>query len=175
MANISDLIEKFILDNLGESKAIDISRNELANFFSCAPSQINYVLQTRFTVDRGFLKESHRGGGGFIRISKIPLADDDAVAKIVLKNIGEDLNYKRASQILDNLEHEGVISKKEKGLISSMISDEALKMPFSYTDKLRANAFKSVLVYLLSGKGEDEWYIIRLINWILVEICLKMI
>ena len=69
MASISDIIEKFILDNLGESDEIDISRNELANFFSCAPSQINYVLETRFTVDRGFVKESKRGGGGFVIIS----------------------------------------------------------------------------------------------------------
>ncbi len=71
MANISDIIEQFILKSLGEDDSVDISRNELANFFSCAPSQINYVLETRFTVDRGFVKESRRGGGGFIKISKI--------------------------------------------------------------------------------------------------------
>ena len=71
MANISDIIETFILKTLGEDSYIDISRNELADFFSCANSQINYVLDTRFTMDKGFIIESHRGGGGFIRIKKL--------------------------------------------------------------------------------------------------------
>ena len=112
MASISDIIEKFILDNLGESDEIDISRNELANFFSCAPSQINYVLETRFTVDRGFVKESKRGGGGFVKISKIPFSDDEAMADLVLKNIGGEISCKRAEQILDNLKREKIITKK---------------------------------------------------------------
>ena len=122
MASISDIIEKFILDNLGESDEIDISRNELANFFSCAPSQINYVLETRFTVDRGFVKESKRGGGGFVKISKIPFSDDEAMADLVLKNIGGEISFKRAEQILDNLKREKIITKKcqKKHRLSSL-------------------------------------------------------
>ena len=141
MASISDIIEKFILDNLGESDEIDISRNELANFFSCAPSQINYVLETRFTVDRGFVK-----------ISKIPFSDDEAMADLVLKNIGGEISFKRAEQILDNLKREKIITKKEAGLISAALCDTALNSPFSVKDHVRAQIFKSVLVFLLSQK-----------------------
>ena len=152
MASISDIIEKFILDNLGESDEIDISRNELAHFFSCAPSQINYVLETRFTVDRGFVKESKRGGGGFVKISKIPFSDDEAMADLVLKNIGGEISFKRAEQILDNLKREKIITKKEAGLISAALCDTALNSPFSVKDHVRAQIFKSVLVFLLSQK-----------------------
>ncbi len=152
MANISDIIEQFILDNMGESDEIDISRNELANFFSCAPSQINYVLQTRFTVERGFIKESKRGGGGYIKISKIPFSDDDAVSNLVLKNVGDELTFKRANQILDKLFNDKIITNREKKIILSLLCDNALAMPFSYKDKLRAQAFKNVLIFLLSDK-----------------------
>lgn len=152
MASISDVIEAFILKNLGECEEIEISRNELANFFSCAPSQINYVLETRFTVDRGFLKESRRGGGGYIKITRIPFNDDEAVAEIVLENVGEEITFKRAKQILEKLERDEVISKKENAMIMSAISDNALAMPFAYKDTLRAQVLKSVLVFLLSDK-----------------------
>ena len=152
MASISDIIEKFILDNLGESDEIDISRNALAKLFSCAPSQINYVLETRFTVDRGFVKESKRGGGGFVKISKIPFSDDEAMADLVLKNIGGEISFKRAEQILDNLKREKIITRKEAGLISAALSDTALNSPFSVKDHVRSQIFKSVLVFLLRQK-----------------------
>ena len=75
MANISEQIEKFLIATLGENDSIDITRNSLAEYFSCVPSQINYVLETRFTVDRGYIVESKRGGGGFVKISKIKTSD----------------------------------------------------------------------------------------------------
>ena len=71
MANISETIEQFIIATLGENDSVDISRNSLAEYFSCAPSQINYVLDTRFTIDRGYVKESKRGGSGYIKISRL--------------------------------------------------------------------------------------------------------
>ena len=92
MAKLSDIIEQFLLKTLGEEGEVDISRNELANFFSCAPSQINYVLDTRFTIDRGFLIESHRGGGGFANIKlggkntavagSFPVTDDQDIIMV---------------------------------------------------------------------------------------------
>ena len=77
MSNISDIIEEFILQQLEDSDNIDLSRNELANFFSCAPSQINYVLSTRFTAPKGYIVESHRGGGGFIRLIRVNYEKND--------------------------------------------------------------------------------------------------
>lgn len=152
MANISDIIEQFILKTLGDDESVDISRNELASFFSCAPSQINYVLETRFTIDKGFVKESHRGGGGFIKISKINLNDDEYVSNLILESVGDELSQKRFSQILEKLKFEKIISEKEKEIIFSSLSDASLSMPFNFRDSVRAKAFKNVLTTLMKCK-----------------------
>ena len=154
MANISDIIEQFILKSLGDDGVIEISRNDLASFFSCVPSQINYVLETRFTMDRGFIKESRRGGGGYIRISKVPINEDTYVNSLIMESIGDELTEKRANQILDKLQDEKILSAKERMIVSAGLSDVALQMPYSFKDKLRANIFKNILMYLLKDKGE---------------------
>lgn len=152
MANISDIIEQFILNTLGEDKDIDISRNELANFFSCAPSQINYVLETRFTTDKGFLKESRRGGGGYIKLSRIPIQEDSYVNSLVLESIGDELTFKRACHILEKLVYEKILTERESGIVKAAISDDSLSMPFAVKDKVRAKAFKNMLLFLLKEK-----------------------
>ncbi len=154
MANISDIIEQFILKTLGEDDSVDISRNELANFFSCAPSQINYVLETRFTIDRGFVKESKRGGGGYIKISKIKVDDDNYMNNLILESVGNELSYKRLLQILQKLEYEKIISKRESEMIASALSEESLSMPFTIKDTIRARAFKNVLTSILLFKED---------------------
>ncbi len=154
MANISDIIEQFILKSLGDDNSVDISRNELANFFSCAPSQINYVLETRFTIDRGFVKESKRGGGGYIKISKINVDDDNYMNNLILESVGDSLGYKRLTQILDKLEQEKIISKREVEIISSALNEESLSMPFTIKDSIRAKAFKNILTTLLLYKED---------------------
>ncbi len=152
MANVSDIIEQFILQTMGEDNTIEISRNSLADYFSCAPSQINYVLETRFTLDRGFSKESKRGGGGFIKISKID-TQADGLAVMVLENVGTELTSKRMNQILLRLTQEKVISKKEMNIVKIALSDEALNEPIMLKDKLRAKAFKCVLIELMKDQG----------------------
>lgn len=156
MANISDVIEQFILKSLKEDGTVEISRNDLAGFFSCVPSQINYVLETRFTLDRGFVKESRRGGGGFIRISKVPVSDDTYVNSLIMESIGDELTERRASQILDKLQDDEVIEPRERMLIQASISERALNMPYSFKDKLRAQIFKNVLVVLLKEREGDK-------------------
>lgn len=156
MASISDIIENFILKTIGDDDSIDISRNELASFFSCAPSQINYVLETRFTVDRGFLIESRRGGGGFIKISKLKMEDDGYITSLILESVGDELSYKRMAQILDRLIRDSVISFKEGELVSLCLADDSLTMPVVMRDKVRAKAFKSVLVHLLKSEGGND-------------------
>lgn len=151
MANISETIEQFIIATLGENDSVDISRNSLAEYFSCAPSQINYVLDTRFTVDRGFVKESKRGGSGFIKISKLKNTDDNEyLNSLVIDSIGEDLIFKRMSQICDKLVSDGILSAKEQLLIETALSDESLAMPFTIKDKVRAKAFKNILLKLMT-------------------------
>ena len=109
MANISEQIEKFIIATLGDNDSIDITRNSLAEYFSCVPSQINYVLETRFTVDRGYVVESKRGGGGFVKISKIKTSDSNSyLNNLFVESIGDELSEKRFSQILDKLVAENI-------------------------------------------------------------------
>ena len=151
MANISNIIEQFILDSLGDDQSIEISRNSLAEYFCCAPSQINYVLNTRFTLDRGFSKESRRGGGGSITISKIN-TDLDNVAVVILDNVGQELSQKRMVHILERLTTEKIINKNECNLIKSALSDEALNSPIILRDSIRANAFKCVLLQLMKDQ-----------------------
>ena len=155
MASISDIIENFILKTLGDDDSVLVSRNELAGFFSCAPSQINYVLETRFTVDRGFLIESRRGGGGFIRITKLKMDDDNYITELVLESVGSELSEKRMSQILDRLVRDGCITKKESELVKVCLSDDALTMPILLRDNVRARAFKSVLLSLMKSDGGE--------------------
>ncbi len=154
MANISDIIEQFILKTLGEDDSVDISRNELANFFSCAPSQINYVLETRFTLDRGFVKQSRRGGGGYIKISRINVEDDNYMNNLILESVGDELSAKRLSQILDKLLQEKIITRRESEIIISALSEQSLSMPFTIKDSIRARAFKNILSTLLIYKEE---------------------
>lgn len=150
MANISESIEKFILATLGDNDSVDISRNSLAEYFSCAPSQINYVLDTRFTVDRGFVKESRRGGSGFIKISKIKNSDSNSYLNgLVLESVGDELSYKRMLQILDKLVSDDIISQKESEIISVALSEDSLLMPITIKDKIRAKAFKNILLKLM--------------------------
>jgi len=154
MANISDIIEQFILKTLGDDDSVDISRNELANFFSCAPSQINYVLGTRFTLDRGFVKESRRGGGGYIKITRIKVDDDNYMNNLILESVGEELSAKRLGQILLKLKDESIISRREVEIIASSLSEDSLAMPFTIKDNIRAKAFKNILATILSFKED---------------------
>ena len=150
MANISDQIEKFIIATLGENDSIDITRNSLAGYFSCVPSQINYVLETRFTVDRGYVVESKRGGGGFVKISKIKTSDNNSyLNNLFVESVGDELSEKRFSQILDKLVSEEIMSEKERVLVESSLSDDSLSMPFTIRDKVRAKAFKNVILKLM--------------------------
>lgn len=150
MSNISDTIEKFIISSLSDAESVDISRNSLAEYFSCAPSQINYVLDTRFTPDRGFVKESKRGGSGFIKISRIKSSgQNEYLSSLVLESIGDELTFKRMSQILDKLIGDSIVSLKEKGIIEAALSDDSLDMPFTIKDRVRAKAFKNILLKLM--------------------------
>ena len=150
MANISESIEQFIIATMGDGDSVDISRNSLAEYFSCAPSQINYVLDTRFTVDRGFVKESKRGGSGFIKISRLKNTDDNEyLNSLVIDSIGDELLEKRMIQILDKLVADQIVTLSEKSLIESALSEDSLSMPFTIKDKVRAKAFKNILIQLM--------------------------
>lgn len=155
MANISDVIEQFLLHLLDDGDTVSISRNELANYFSCAPSQINYVLTTRFTPARGYVVESRRGGGGFINLVRLGEDRDEILDELRDLPISEGLSFTKAAQILERLAEEEIITKKEARLLASVMSDKALVAPSVAKDGLRAGMMRSVATALLTEK-EDK-------------------
>lgn len=145
MKTISDIIEEFILSQL-EDGEINLSRNELANFFNCAPSQINYVLTTRFTPMKGFDVESKRGGGGYIKIVKFSTSDKIEHINHIIKNyIGDNLDYNNAIMILDNLLTNKIINQKEYKIIAIAISNKSLSNPINNQGLLRAKILTNIL------------------------------
>ena len=156
MANISDLIEAFLLDTMGNNEKLTLSRNELASYFSCAPSQINYVLTTRFTPERGYIIESRRGGGGSITVVRLSQTPEEAYGDIIGSvNDNDGISFIKASQLLDRMCHDGILSYRESELIKTVLSDKALIAPTVIKDRLRLNILKSVLLQLLRMNGED--------------------
>lgn len=149
MANISDLIEAFLLETLGEDASLSISRNELANYFSCAPSQINYVLSTRFTPERGYAIESRRGGGGFITVVRISQPPHEMLEELIGHTIADGLSYTRACQIIDRMEAEKLMTGGEARMLKVVMNDKSLVAPSVAKDGLRASIMKGVLLYYL--------------------------
>lgn len=151
MSNISDIIEQFILDQIDEFGEISLSRNELANFFNVAPSQINYVLSTRFTNPRGFITESRRGGGGYIKLIKVDLDKDDYLEKLITDTIQDEISLNEANQLISGLVEREFLTDREYDIISSAISNKALSNPIKMENKLRANILKNVLINIIKG------------------------
>ncbi|HMM23152.1 MAG TPA: CtsR family transcriptional regulator [Selenomonadales bacterium] len=117
MSNLADYIEQFILSKIrGEREEVTVlKRNELAEELECAPSQISYVLSTRFTVERGFMVESRRGLGGFVRIVRIPV--QQIVHEDAVRQVKEDVRAEEAGQMLRHLQADGLLSRREAELL----------------------------------------------------------
>lgn len=146
MSILSDIIEKFIKELLDESNDIQIKRNELANFFNCAPSQINYVLTTRFTMDNGYYIESKKGGGGYIKIIKLNLDKNSYVDNIIYQKINDEISYNNSKQIVSNLLEREIITEREAKLILASIDDKVINIPIEgIKDRVRSNIFKNIL------------------------------
>lgn len=151
MARLSDSIEMFIKKLLGsaENGVIEIQRNELAQYFNCAPSQINYVLSTRFSSDKGYYIESRRGGGGYIKIVKVNINSNQHIRNVLLNIVGDSITKTKAYSIIDTLLEKGLISEREKNIMKLAINDRALNIIPRYKNELRANILKEMLLILL--------------------------
>ena len=146
---LTDMIAQAIQQMIDEEGGrAEIQRNELANRMGCVPSQINYVLTTRFSVDKGYVIESKRGGGGCITVAKIVGTKDDLLPEL-LKQIDEmdSLTYNRAVGVTDRLSRDGILTDGESAIIKSALSDRALAAPMA--EKLRKNVFKEILIGLI--------------------------
>lgn len=147
MRNISDIIEGYLKQvlELGGEGHIEIKRSEIADKFQCVPSQINYVINTRFTAERGYLVESKRGGGGYIRIlrvranSQIDLIDD------VLRQIEGGASQTMAEDLVYRLIDEQVISKREAKLMLAAIDRSTLDLSLPLRDTIRARILRAML------------------------------
>lgn len=157
MANLSDLIEAFLLQTLGEDDQLKISRNELANYFSVAPSQINYVLSTRFTPDKGYTVESRRGGGGCVTVVRIHSDGNSVLNDVMHMPLNEGFGYARSCAVVERMVNGKVISEREGRLLKAALSDKALATPSVMAkDAIRAGIIKSVLVEALKCDKEEK-------------------
>jgi transcriptional regulator of stress and heat shock response len=151
MARLSDLIEDFIKQMLetSEQNILEIQRNELANIFGCAPSQINYVLTTRFTVNRGYYIESKRGGGGCIKITRMDIDKNDYIKEMIWNNIGSDISQSEGEEYIEIFKSRGYITERESRLMRCAINDRVLLLPEDLRDKVRAHILKTMLITII--------------------------
>lgn len=155
MSVLSDTIEKFIKELMSEYEdKIDLQRNELAQHFNCAPSQINYVLATRFTPDRGYITESRRGGGGYIRVVRLKVDKSDHLFLLVTNRIGDEITKRDAEDIIMRLKESSAVTNNEAAIMNAAISAKALNMPVVLKDRVRASILKQMVLVLLSKECE---------------------
>ena len=152
---ISDIIEEFIMSSLDDDSFIELSRNDLAKFFSCVPSQINYVLNTRFTVNRGFVVESQRGGGGFIKVVRVQDNNSNFLNN-ALKLCSQPMTMLEGNQLLEQMKNRELLTDREMCLIKSAISNKSLNNPINIDNRLRANILSQVIIETMKLKDKKE-------------------
>ena len=143
---MSDKIEAFIIELLKEDtkSGLEIGRNELAGIFNCVPSQINYVISTRFSPERGYIVESRRGGGGYIRIKRIERDSFGDIGQII-KNIEGGITAEKAAGIIMYLAETGRIDEGQKRVINAAVSGRTLG---KNEDEIRARILSNILMVI---------------------------
>ena len=147
---MSDIIASFINEVLNEMDGTaELQRSQLASRFNCVPSQINYVISTRFSPEHGYIVESRRGGGGYIRISRVR-TDPKMLVMHTVNSVGTEIDLNAAAALVSNLLNSGVLDEKTARLILSAIGNNALSAaPAEYRDAVRASVFKQILINLI--------------------------
>lgn len=150
MRNISDIIEDYLKTvlELSEEEIVEIKRNEIADKFQCVPSQINYVINTRFTVERGYVVESKRGGGGYIRIIKVQTNDYVHLIDHLLSLVKTNIAQSSAEDVIYRLVEEEIITNREAKIMLSVIDRSVLYIELPFRDELRARMLKAMLTTL---------------------------
>lgn len=150
MRNISDIIENYLKHvlELSAEDLVEIKRSEVADKFQCVPSQINYVINTRFTVERGYIVESKRGGGGYIRIMKVQSHDAAHLIDHLLSLLQNRISQASAEDIIYRLVQEEIITSREAKIMLSVIDRSVLYIELPYRDELRSRMLKAMLTTL---------------------------
>lgn len=144
--NISNLISDMIIQMLEEKSEVEFKRNLLAESLGCVPSQINYVLSSRFTPERGFIVESRKGNGGCIRITRISYNKGSLLSEVI-SAVGDSIDEATAKNYLVNLIYHGLISEHDAALILAAVRDTVIRtLPPEYRDRTRAAIFKGMLM-----------------------------
>ena len=145
---ISDLIASLLQDSLdtAENGVLEVQRSDLAQRFNCVPSQINYVMSTRFSPERGYIVESRRGGNGYIRITRVRV-DRETLLMHVINSLGASVDLSSARAILSNLVQSGAMDRALGQTILTAVGDKALgQVPREKRDAVRADILKQVLI-----------------------------
>lgn len=144
--NLSKEIAEMILEMFDGSDTAEIRRNDLAEQIGCVPSQINYVLSSRFTPEHGYIVESRRGGGGYIKITRATY-HYEALKMHLLNSIGEEIDERTCRANLENLCGHGILTKAQARLMFSALSDNVYRdVPKEHRNRLRAAIFKQMLL-----------------------------
>jgi len=148
--NISDIIEQYLKQvlNRSEKDIVEIKRSEIAHKFQCVPSQINYVINTRFTLEKGYIVESKRGGGGYIRIIRGRTGSETKLIDELLSLIGTRISQSNGEGVIQRLVEEQVISKREANIMLSVMDRSVLYIDLPHRDELRARMLKAMLISL---------------------------
>jgi len=152
MRNISEIIEQHLKQILQQTSdgVIEIQRNDLADQFQCVPSQINYVISTRFTLEKGYIVESKRGGRGYIRIQKVGLPSQKNLLDHICRKIGNEMDQAASEGLIYQLEEGNYITKREAAMLRAMISREVLTLKLPLRDQIRAQILRAALISLLT-------------------------
>ncbi len=143
--NMSDLIESYLKNVLLSNEIVEIRRSEIADQFNCVPSQINYVINTRFTIQQGYVVESKRGGGGYIRIMKVNLVDEMDILNTLGDLIPPQLSVREANHLLQNLYENELISKREAQMMALMMEKDMFPVSVKNGDEIRSNMMKKLI------------------------------
>ncbi|MGM9572388.1 MAG: CtsR family transcriptional regulator [bacterium] len=145
MATLADYIEEYLQSLFEEQETVELQRRMLANRFQCVPSQINYVLSTRFTLAKGYVVETRRGEGGYIRIQKLPSLKD--VKNEVIEEIGDALSSKEAFELLHFLVEKGLLTQREEHFLRIILQEAGKGLKVE--DNVRANIIRSLFLTFL--------------------------
>ena len=158
MATLSDLIELHLHCLVDEAKGrhIEIIRSELAGRFNCVPSQINYVLSTRFTPARGFLVESQRGSGGHVRIRRIYLGEGSSLHEYLLTETATELTQEQARHICERLLHERMVNEREAALMIAATRRSSIPLHLPLRDQIRATVLRAMLMEIARRTDTGE-------------------
>ena len=143
--NMSDLIENYLKNVLHKNETVEIRRSEIADRFNCVPSQINYVINTRFTIQQGYVVESKRGGGGYIRIMKVNLVDEMDILNSLSDLVPEELSAREGNHLLQNLYENELITKREAQMMSLMMEKDTFLSNVKNAAEIRSNMMKKLI------------------------------